>query len=86
MLFSVKSGDRDSEGWLSCLVKMIWAFKRYLQNRNHCVVDTVEFALTLKSVRVLNKGELRAKNDRIFTSKLVNLPLKNEGLVFIRIT
>ena len=47
---------------------------------------TVELSLTFKLVKVLNKKELRAENGRVLASKLVNLPLKEEDLVFIEVT
>ena len=42
------------------------------------MVDKVEFAPTLKSVRILNEKELRIQMGRVFSSKVSELTLTEE--------
>ena len=50
------------------------------------IVDTVKFIPTLKSVRILSEKESRVKRDKVLASESKNLPLKEDDLVFIKVT
>ena len=47
------------------------------------MIDTVDLTPTLKLMKILSEKESRIKRGRVSSSKLVNLLLKDENLVFI---
>ena len=51
-----------------------------MQKTKIIVIDTVAFALMLKSMRILSEKELRTQMDRVFPSKINELTLIEEGL------
>ena len=50
------------------------------------MIVTVELALMLRLVRILSERESKVKRDRVLASESENLPLKEESLIYIKVT
>ena len=73
-------GDQDWRGQQDNSREVTWLLEGYLQKTKTIVIDTVAFALMLKSMRILSEKELKTQMDRGFFSKIIALTLTEEGL------